>query len=202
MNSVEPYLAPYVQATQKHNGGFRSLLWASHVSQRARFHAIVRLGEFRNRRILDGGCGHADFLDYLIQYEIRYEHYTGIEAVEELAEVARGKNRPRSAIIRADFLREPQRMLVGADVVVLCGSLNTFDVEAFHRTIRLAYDAAGESLIFNFLSSGRLAAAAWLHWHRPEDVLAFARNFTDDVASLSDYMDGDCTIAMRKGGSP
>ncbi|MCY2952711.1 MAG: class I SAM-dependent methyltransferase [Planctomycetota bacterium] len=159
---------------------------------------MARLCDFGGRKVLDAGCGRADFLDYLLERGIKPAHYVGIEAMPELVEAGRQKNRPRSVIVQADFVREPSRLLVEADVVVLCGSMNTFDAAGFFGTIRTAYDAATEVVVFNFLSSPRLAAAEWLSWHDPADVLAFVERFSDDVRRLADYMDGDCTVAIRK----
>src|SRR5947209_12465222 len=103
------------------------------------------------------------------------DHYVGLEGVSMLADSAEGRRRPRSMIVRADFVSEPARMFVGADVVVLCGSLNTLAPVTFYETLRMAYHAAAEDLVFNFLCSDELAAASYLHWYRAADVLAFAR---------------------------
>jgi hypothetical protein len=83
-------------------------------------------------------------------------------------------------------------------VIVFCGSLNTFDEKSFYDTLAAAFGAASETVAFNFLSSPRLAGADWLSWHAPKEVLAFAQQLTNDVTMLDDYMDGDCTLAMRK----
>ncbi|MGE5609570.1 MAG: hypothetical protein ACM359_09980 [Bacillota bacterium] len=194
----EPYLQPYLQAAERYGAGFKSLLWASPRTQQARFEALVRVCDFRGRMVLDAGCGRADLLDYLRWAGVELEHYTGIEAVADLAQAARQKNHPRSLIIEADFVRQPHRLLVGADVIVFCGSLNTFDEKSFYDTLATAFEAATEMVVFNFLSSPRLAGADWLLWHAPKDVRAFAQRLTADVAMLDDYMDGDCTLAMRK----
>jgi len=193
-----PYLTPYLQAAQRHGAGFESLLWASPSSQRARFEAMASLYDFHGKTVLDAGCGRADFLDYLAERGIEPEHYTGIEAVPEMVQSARRKRRPRSLIVQADFVREPSRLLAGADTIVFCGSLNTFQAAEFHRALRAAFEGAGEAVLFNFLSSPRLAHAEWLRWHAPPEVLAFARQMTDDVKVLMDYLDGDCTMAVRK----
>jgi SAM-dependent methyltransferase len=195
---TEPYLQPYVQATQQHGAGFKSLLWASPRTQQARFDALLRVCDFRGRQVLDAGCGRADLLDYLLRLGIEVEHYTGLEAVAALAEVARRKQHPRALIIEADYVRQPHRLLAAADVIIFCGSLNTFDDKTFYDTLAMAYSAATEIVAFNFLSSPRLAGADWLSWHRPEEVVAFAQQLTPEVTMLNDYMDGDCTIAMRK----
>lgn len=193
-----PYLEPYVRAAARHGAGFGSLLWASPQTQAARFDAMMRLCDFRNRNILDVGCGRADFLDHLIDRDARPAHYVGIEAVDALADSARRKDHRDCIIVHADFVREPTRLLVGADVIAFSGSLNTLDEASFYATLRTACDAAVEAVVFNFLSSTYLSAAEWLRWHRPEDVLAFARTLTPRVAALNDYLDGDTTIAMIK----
>ena len=193
-----PYLEPYLRAAAQHGDGFGSLLWASPQTQAARFDAMMRLCDFRDKNVLDVGCGRADFLDHLILRGARPAHYVGIEAVEELVDSARRKNHADRIIVHADFVREPARMLVGADVIAFSGSLNTVEEEAFYSTLRTAYDAAVHAVVFNFLSSTYLAAADWLRWHRMEDVLAFAMGLTPHVATANDYLQGDTTVAIIK----
>ena len=197
-----PYLLPYLRAAERHGAGFSSLLWASPQTQAARFDAIRRLGELHGKSVLDVGCGRADLLDYLIRHGVRPADYTGIEAVEALAAAAEdGCVRwagVRARVIRADFVREPLRLFAGADVVVFSGSLNTLDDGPFYSTIRRAFEAAAERLVFNFLCSPYLAGAEYLRWRRPQDVLKFASTLTDDVRTLDDYLPGDFTAALTK----
>jgi hypothetical protein len=192
------YLEPYALAAARHGADFRSLLWASPKTQRARFDALLRLVELNGRSMADVGCGRADLLDHLLSKSIRPAHYVGLEAVPTLADAAEAKRHPDMLIVRADFVREPGRMFVAADVVYFSGSLNTLDAASFYRTIRLAYEAAAETLVFNFLCSPLLAGAAYLHWRPPAEVLAFARTLTPNVQWLDDYLDGDCTLALAK----
>src|SRR5205085_11899167 len=80
------YLQPYLSAVRRHGRGFGSLLWASPHTQAARFDAFVRLCALEGRSILDAGCGRADLLDFLLARGIRPDHYTGLEAVDTLAD--------------------------------------------------------------------------------------------------------------------
>lgn len=200
MESVaEPYyLSPYLNAAKRHGAGFESLLWASPATQAARFTAIRRLCDLETRSVLDVGCGRADLLDYLLHHHMAPADYIGIEAVEDLADAAEGKRHPRCTILRADFVQEPRRMFVGAEVVVFCGSLNTLDTAAFYATLRHAFEATADVLVFNFLSSWALAGKKYLTWHQPADVLRFAEELSPRVRLLDDYMPGDCTLAVRK----
>jgi SAM-dependent methyltransferase len=194
------YLEPYVKAARRHGAGFGSLLWASPATQAARFDAFTRLGDFAGRSVLDVGCGRADFLDFLLSRGTRPDHYVGIEAVEALAAAAERKGHERCTILRGDFVRDPLKLFIAADAIVFSGSLNTLPPETFYRTIRLAYEAAASDLVFNFLDSPRIAAATYLAWYPPAQILAFARTLCNDVRELADYLEGDRTVVLRKPG--
>lgn len=197
--NTPPYLEPYLQAADRHGGTFGALLWASPQSQAARFRALTRAYRFKGKSILDAGCGRADFLDYLIDSSLEPDHYVGLEAVDVLADAAEQRHAvDRAMIVRADFVRDPIRLFVGADAVVFSGSLNTLSQPEFEKTIRLAFDAATEALVFNFLSSPRLAGAKHLNWHRLDDVTRLIEELTPDYTIIDDYMDGDTTLAARR----
>lgn len=194
----QPYLQPYVHAARQYGAGFSALLWASPKTQRARFDAIWRACDPQGKSVLDAGCGRADYLDFLLSRNIEPADYIGLEAVETLAAAAEAKRLPNSRILRGDFVRDPARLFVGADVIVFSGSLNTMDEGTFYETLRRAYDATAEAVVFNFLSSPALAGKAYLTWHQRERVEAFVRRTAAEVVVLEDYLQGDCTIAMKK----
>ena len=193
-----PYLSPYIRAIEEHGDGFESLLWASRKTQTARFDAITGLCGLHGMRILDAGCGQADLLEHLIAGGIFPAEYIGLEAMPEHLEAAMKKGLPHCTLIQADFVNEPQRLLTGSDVVIFCGSLNTMDAQMFRQMIRTGFEAAGHALVFNFLCSTTLAAANWLTWHESAEVIAFARSLGTDVGVANDYIEGDCTICIRK----
>jgi SAM-dependent methyltransferase len=194
VSDAPDYLQPYLRASARHGAGFRSLLWASPGTQRARFDAFVRLVDFNGKSVLDVGCGRGDFLDHLLERNIRPAEYMGLEAVEVLAAAAQRKG----TIIHADFVREPRRMYTGSDVIVFSGSLNTLSGEQFYQTLRHAWEATAQWVVFNFLSAPLLAGAEFLQWHRMDDVLCFVKSLSGEVAVLEDYLAGDSTVAVRK----
>jgi hypothetical protein len=194
---VERYLTPYRDAAAEFGAGFGALLWASPKTQRARFEAIGRACSLEGRGILDVGCGRADLLDYLLANGTKPAEYTGIEAIEQLAKAAEEKY-PQSRILREDFVREPLSLFVGAQVVIFSGSLNTMEHSTFYQTLGHAWQSAGEAIVFNFLCSPKLAGKAYLFWHDRDDVAAFARALGGAAEIFDGYLDGDCTIAVRK----
>ena len=201
-DTAPAYLAPYERAASRHGAGFSALLWATPQTQAVRFAALTRLVGLNGKSILDVGCGRADLLDFLLARDVRPAHYVGLEGVAALADAAEAKNHPDAMIVRADFVREPLRLFVAADVVYFSGSLNTLDPALFYATIRKAYDAAAEALVFNFLASPELAGVSYLHWHQPNEVWAFCKTLTDAVRRLDDYLRGDTTFALTKPADP
>lgn len=192
------YLQPYVDATAAHGAQFGALLWASPATQSARFAAIREIVDLNGKSVLDVGCGRADLLEHLLQRGIRPADYVGIEALDALADAADAKRLPRATIIRADFVAEPLRLFVGAEVVLFSGSLNTADDAVFYSTLTKAFDAAAQTLVFNFLSSPQLAGKSYLHWRRPENVIRFAQSLSPCVEQRDDYLPGDVTIRVEK----
>lgn len=200
MDDKAEYLEPYRAAARRHGAGFGALLWASQKTQGVRFEALTRAAEFEGKRVLDVGCGRGDLLDYLESQGVSVESYVGIEGVGELVEAARKKEREGVQIIEADFVAEPHRLFVGAQVVAISGALNTMGSAEFYRTIRRGFEAASEVLVFNFLCSERLAGAPYLAWHRLEEVLGVVGTMSESVRVVEDYLEGDCTVAVGKRG--
>ena len=197
-NAAAAYLEPYVQAARQWGAGFQALLWASTKTQRARFEAIRRIHPLAGKSVLDAGCGRADLMGYLLDRGTHPADYIGLEAVETLAAAAEDRRYPDTRIIRGDFVSEPAKLFVGADVVVFSGSLNTMQDDLFYRTLNRAYDATAQAVVFNFLASPGLAGKDFLVWHRQPDVMSFARKAADEVHVLADYLPGDVTVAMVK----
>ncbi len=195
-----PYLTPYLRAAQRYGSGFEALLWANADTQAARFDAIQRLCPLSGKSVLDVGCGRADLVDFLVARHVQFADYIGIEAVPALMQAAEKKAEQHAnvTLIPADFVKEPQRMFVAADVVVFSGSLNTLEESDFFNVLRRAFDATADAVVFNFLSSPALAAAKYLVWHEPEDVLRFARTLSSSVSTLNDYLDGDFTVCLHR----
>jgi SAM-dependent methyltransferase len=195
------YLYPYHDARRQGARGFDALLWASREGQRVRFEAIARRCPLADRRILDAGCGRADLLGYLLDRGILPAHYTGLEGIPASLRAARRKKYPRCEIRKADFVRQPEKLRVGADVVIFSGSLNTLSRPQFYRTLHAAWEATGEWLVFNFLTSRFWFGENWLSWHRRSSVLAYCRSLGGEPGFDESYIPGDCTIAVRKPGA-
>ncbi len=193
------YLRPYHDAYRRRARGVRAMLYDDAEAQAVRFDALARICPLGGLSLLDIGCGRADFLGYLIARGIAPAHYTGLEALPWLARAARRQGYAGCTIVEGDFVRRPELLAAGADVVLFSGSLNLLSSRRFYRTLELGWAAASRWLVFNFLCSSMEAGAPFLHWHRKKRVLAFARPRAAEVRLDDGYRDGDCTVAMGKG---
>jgi hypothetical protein len=154
--------------------------------------------DLHGRVILDAGCGRTDLFGYLLKRGVTPAEYIGLEAVDELADVAAQCCHPNARIVRGDFVHEPLRLCMGAQAIIFSGSLNTLADPEFYQTLRNAFIATGQDLVFNFLSSSALAGKHYLFWRSTQDVERFGRTLTSRVETHEDYIDGDCTIVLRK----
>ena len=192
------YLFPYHEARRQGAKGLDALLWTDQRAQQIRFDAIARICPLAGMRIVDAGCGRADLLGHLLERGIVPAHYTGLEMIPATVRSARRKRYAGCKIVAADFVRQPEKLQVGADVVVFSGSLNTLTRPQFYRTLRAAWEAAAQALVFNFLSSRHWCGEDWLTWHPRDAVLAFCRELSGEVRFDEEYLEGDCTVAVRR----
>jgi hypothetical protein len=201
VSSSPSYLQPYLSASQKYGAGFGSLLWASPKTQAIRFQALLSAIDVHGRSVMDVGCGRADLLEYMLSRGRFPKSYIGIEAVDTLATAAESKRLPNCKIVRGDFVQQPDLLNADAEILFYSGSLNTMDPARFQACIASAFTAASHAVVFNFLSSPFLAASTHLTWHKPMEMLHFARTLSSKVELFDDYLRGDTTVLMLKDAS-
>ena len=201
----DEYLEPYRRASKSFGDDFKVTLWASQRTQEARFEAFTEMFDFTQRRVLDAGCSRGDFLVYMGNVGIECASYTGLDGVEQVILQARSRAFPRSTFIHGDFVRDPHLLASGEpDVICLSGTLNTMTFRQTLSVLRGAWDAAGQALIFNFLSdlaTSRAAPQGYpAHRHDTRRLLQWATGCTGQVIYRQDYLPHghDGTILMMK----
>lgn len=151
---ADSYLHPYREAEDAHGHDFRVTLWASPKSQQTRFRVMSEMTPLVGKRILDAGCSRGDFAAWLLEHDVRYGRFIGIDGLEKVINYARRRNLPDAEFHVGDFVTHPELLRTGEpEVVVISGSLNTMSNRAVRRTLEGAWAAAGEMLVFNFLSN-------------------------------------------------
>lgn len=201
----DAYLTPYREAHSEHGPGFGVTLWASRKSQRLRFKVFTEMIDFKATCLLDAGCSRGDFAAYLLDHNIDFAHYIGVDGLCQVIEHARQRRLPRTEFICGDFITEPALFSHRQpQVIAISGSLNTMDDSHVLSTLDAAWSRCGQALIFNFLSdrtgpgakpqqypARRLSTTVLLDW---------AMDQTWSVQFRQDYFahGHDATILMKK----
>ena len=202
-----PYLAPYRDAIDRHGPTFEATLWRSKEFQRARFAALCDATDLTGRVVLDAGCGRADFARYLLEHEVQYGRYIGLDAMPELMEAGKALGAPESEFHVRDFVADPGAFAAASrtpDVIVFSGSLNTLRYDETLRVLDHAWEVCAEALLFKVLSTRCPQAARTspddpAHRFDPLALLEWALARTPSVLFRQDYLRGhDATIALWK----
>jgi len=203
--TADAYLDPYRASAQRRGSNFRVTLWASEESQRVRFDVFTQMCFLPGKRLLDAGCSRGDLAAHLIEQGIDFEHYTGIDALPNVIEHAQRRKLDRCTFRAGDFVTDTSLLKCrDPQIVIVSGSLNTMTDAQVFRALEAAWTAAGETLVFNFLSDKCGPAAP------PQDqfarrldtmrLLEWAASKTSQFAYRQDYFPHghDGTIMMRK----
>lgn len=149
----DAYLQPYRDAQSEHGSGFDVTLWARPETQRLRFEVFCQMLDFRGKAVLDAGCSRGDFAAYLNETDVGYRRFVGIDGLEDVVAFARGRGLPDSRFEAGDFVRDPGLLATDSpEIVCFSGTLNTMDPGTATSVLDGAWAAAGEAVIFNFLS--------------------------------------------------
>lgn len=205
MSSDASYLSPYVEATRAHGTGFDATLWASEKSQRVRFKVFAEMCDLPGKRILDAGCSRGDFAAWMGEHHVDYAQFIGVDAVCEMIDYAQTRNLPRSRFFCGDFVTHPDLLREGdPQVVVFSGSLNTMKLDTALAVLEAGWQAAGRTLMFNFLSDRAAPQAPRqtgpAYRLNTMVLLDWALQLSDHVAFRQDYFahGHDATIRMDK----
>lgn len=201
----DKYLEPYRESAERHGTDFGVTLWADEGTQRLRFKVFAQMCPFAGKRILDAGCSRGDLAAYLIEHDIAYEHFVGVDGLDQVIEYANGRGLANSEFHAGDFLRNPGLLSVGEpDVICISGALNTMTDSHVQQVLESSWSAAREVLMFNFLSN-RAGSGAWLQLGPARRLDTFklmdwALSKTWCVSFRQDYFKHghDATILMRK----
>jgi SAM-dependent methyltransferase len=198
------YLQPYREAVARHGPSFHATLWASPEGQQIRFDVMIDLAGFAGCAVLDVGCGRGDFARRLLDREIAFERFIGVDALPDLVTSANSRNMPRCEFHMADALTDLSALgRWSADYICFSGTLNTMTETDARRVVQAAFDAAAQGVVFKFLSNryherwqahdlgpaSRFDTLKWIEW---------ALEQTSRVTFTQDYLDGhDATMLMR-----
>ena len=202
MSSLRPELDTarwYEDKVRRFGYDHRGLGFRTRTSQEKRFEALLGLGDFHGRRLLDVGCGFGDFLAFLRDRGVR-PAYTGLDLCEPM--VARGRERfgaGEGRFLAGDVLEyTPDEPF---DYVVASGIFGLDAPGARERvgpTVARMFDWARIGAAANFLSRRSPAPAQARVYLDPAEILDLALSLTPSVRLDHTYLPNDFTIHLYR----
>jgi SAM-dependent methyltransferase len=189
----------YEEKVRRYGYDHRGLGFRTRSSQEKRFNALLRLGSFDGRRVLDVGCGFGDLLAFLMERNIR-PVYSGLDICAPM--VARCHQRfPVSAGIFAvgDVLDYQPRHEY--DYVVASGIFGLDAPGARERvepTIARMFEWARLGVAVNFLSARAAEKVDNRLYVDPCEALEWGFRLTPCVRVDHDYLPNDFTLFLHR----
>ncbi len=201
MHSSQPEHAArwYEDKVRRFGFDHRGLGFRNKSSQDKRFEAIVALGDFAGRRLLDVGCGFGDFLAFLVERDI-HPLYTGLDVCEPMIERCEERF-PAGAgrFVAGDALdHEPDQPY---DYVVASGLFGLDSPGARERivpTLERMFSWSRTALAVNFLSSRYEKQVEGRIYVEPGKALEAALALTPAVRLDHNYLPNDFTLYLYK----
>jgi SAM-dependent methyltransferase len=180
-------------------------LWWDKGKQGIRFRVLTSHYDFRNKRVLDIGCGFGDLNNTLRKRSANKYDYYGLDLVQEFVEVARGLyGTPRVRFACGDFLSVAFEEEF--DYAIASGIFNfklsgedNYDV--IDSAIRKALSVCRDGLAFDFLSDKVDFRHAHTFHSSPERVLSIGYKYSRNVLLRNDYMPFEFSLFVFKDAS-
>jgi len=171
--------------------------WSSR-GQVLRYQEMLDVGEVRNSKVLDFGCGKGDFYGFLMERGIQVE-YSGVDINKKLIRLAKQKY---PAIDFRVFDIDREALDENFDYIFLCGVFNLkvsgIDLVINNALITL-FKHCKKAIAFNALSSHEPHKDVQLHYSNPEDIYHFAlKNLSPHVYLRQDRIPYDFTLFVHK----
>jgi SAM-dependent methyltransferase len=166
-------------------------------SQIAKFKVLAEVCPLDHCRLLDVGCGFADYADFLATGNQSVD-YTGIDLSAGMIETA-SQLHPKLKLNHGNLLtfEESQRF----DVVNANGIFYLLGEDApvlVKRLIEKMYSLASRAVVFNSLSTWATHYEPGEFYANPVEILRFCRSLTPWVTLRHDYLPHDFTIYMYR----
>jgi SAM-dependent methyltransferase len=170
--------------------------YSDQASQEVRMHRLLEVGDVKNARILDFGCGTGHLLTVLKRDYGFSGEFTGYDISEGMIQIAKTKHPEANFEVR-DILNEGINETF--DFVFISGTFNILISDNWRwmqDSLRVLYQSSTVAVAFNNLSTYVEYFDEGLFYVKPEHVFAFCKtNLSPAVTLRHDYL-------TKPGGFP
>jgi len=191
-------ISHYQSLLNQHGENYRSLDWGSRESQKKRFEILAGIGVGPGDRVLDVGCGFADFNGWLIEHRPGIE-YSGIDFTPGMVEKAQARfpnlKILNKTIFDLDLAIAPFDYLFASGIFVF---RQENPVDYLFSTVKTMYGFCTKGIAFNCLSLWAKEKSPNEFYADPTNVINFCKTLTRKVVLRHDYHPADFTIYLYR----
>lgn len=189
----------YRDRLEAHGPGIKALSSGTTERRDIRFDVLNSAGDMRGKRVLDIGCGMADFHAWLDDRGIQID-YTGYDITPELIEIAASRF-PNARFEIRDI--QKQGIQEEFDYVVSSQTFNNVlnfqnNYEIMRDILRICYEASRTAVIVDMMTSYVDFREPHLFYYNPELIFRYAKSLTKRVLLRHDYPAYEFAIILYK----
>ena len=184
----------YTNAIEKFGETPQGLNWLTQESQELRFKEILALlpQDLSSFSLGDAGCGFGDFYHYLSQQKKKPQHYTGIDSLQKMVDIASKKT--QEEILCLDICTDT---LPTRDYYICSGALNILHPFETHLFLRNCYKASRYAFIFNCLYADKESETYNYLQKKSIESIALELN-VEKIIYRENYLENDITLMFMK----
>lgn len=175
--------------------------WESEEAQRLRFDVLLDNVKLDGKRLLDVGCGTGNLLEYINSKEI-HVHYTGVDILEKMVEIAKGK-RLDADFRRLDIFKDNVFDPDSFDIIYASGIFNLNlgnNREFLANALKLFFSLSCGSVVFNLLHYASPDREEKYYYFHPDDVKQILAGFDSllkNTVFIESYLKNDFTVVCE-----
>jgi SAM-dependent methyltransferase len=191
----------YDSLVERHGYDPKACDYGRRESQIAKFQVLAEFLPMEGQRVLDVGCGFADFAEFLHQRHGKVQ-YTGIDISPRMIDEARRRHPQldlRLANVLSDEFEEPFDIVLANGIFYLLGNEAA---DLMQELIRKMFGLARAGVAFTSLSAWANRQEAGEFYADPVQTLEYCRGLTPRLVLRHDYLPHDFTIYMYRAPLP
>jgi SAM-dependent methyltransferase len=179
---------------------YKSVDWGSQDSQLLRFKILSEIGNLKDCRLLDVGCGLGDFYGWLTQNKIDC-FYKGIDLTPGMIKIA-NDSYPEAEFVILNILEDDNIPDSSFDYVFASGLFYLRKRESYlyvEQMIAKLFSKGSKGLAVNFLSAwSSLFIEKNEFYADPNRIMSICQSFTQNIVIRHEYHPADFTVYLFK----
>ncbi len=192
----------YLRRLESGSEHYQILGWEGYAQQHARFEALLRAVDVRNKSLLDVGCGLGDLYQHIREKKLDID-YMGVDILQFMTDRA-GQDNPDARFVCADIFKEDIFPAGQFDIVYASGIFNLDlgnNSEFFTLALNRFYELSRSIVAFSLLHDRSPDKESLYYYYRPGQVVECIDDMGLNVKRidiLEDYAQNDFTVIIEK----